>query len=98
MAARARAKNGVRRGLLDGVPISWKNLFDSAGVVTKAGSMLLEGRVPRRRCRGAGGARRGRGPSAVGKTHMSETGLCRAGSESGAMAATPIRCPARHPM
>ncbi|MBF9029557.1 amidase [Rhodobacterales bacterium HKCCE3408] len=45
-AARARAKAGIRRGLLDGVPISWKDLFDTAGVVTEAGSALLKGRVP----------------------------------------------------
>ncbi|MEM9318120.1 MAG: amidase family protein [Pseudomonadota bacterium] len=45
-AARARAQGGQRHGLLDGVPISWKDLFDLAGVVTEAGSALLAGRVP----------------------------------------------------
>jgi aspartyl-tRNA(Asn)/glutamyl-tRNA(Gln) amidotransferase subunit A len=45
-AAQVRAKSGHRLGLLDGVPISWKDLYDTAGVVTEAGSMLLEGRVP----------------------------------------------------
>lgn len=33
-AARARAKAGLRRGLLDGVPVSWKDLFDTANVPT----------------------------------------------------------------
>ena len=33
-AAAARAKAGQRLGLLDGVPVSWKDLFDSAGVAT----------------------------------------------------------------
>jgi len=71
MAARARAKNGVRRGLLDGVPISWKDLFDSAGVVTEAGSMLLEGRVPDADAEVLARATRA-GTVCLGKTHMSE--------------------------
>ena len=45
-AAASRARSGLRRGPLDGVPISWKDLFDSAGVATEAGSALLKGRVP----------------------------------------------------
>ncbi|WP_261191889.1 amidase [Pseudoruegeria sp. SHC-113] len=71
MAARARAKAGQRLGLLDGVPISWKDLFDSAGVATESGSALLAGRVPARDAevlRNATAA----GLSCLGKTHMSE--------------------------
>lgn len=45
-AARARARAGQRLSLLDGVPVSWKDLFDTAGVATEAGSNLLQGRVP----------------------------------------------------
>lgn len=45
-AASERAKLGVRRSPLDGVPISWKDLFDTAGIKTEAGTQLLEGRVP----------------------------------------------------
>ena len=37
--------------------------------------MLLEGRVPRRGCEGAGARERGRGTVCLGKTHMSEPGL-----------------------
>ena len=70
-AARVRAKNGVRRGLLDGVPISWKDLFDTAGVVTEAGSMLLEGRVPDTDAEVLQRATRA-GLVCLGKTHMSE--------------------------
>jgi aspartyl-tRNA(Asn)/glutamyl-tRNA(Gln) amidotransferase subunit A len=33
-AAAARARDDVRRGPLDGVPISWKDLFDTAGTAT----------------------------------------------------------------
>ena len=45
-AASLRAKNEQRRSPLDGVPISWKDLFDTAGTKTEAGSQLLEGRTP----------------------------------------------------
>ena len=45
-AAEARAISKDRLSLLDGVPISWKDLFDSADTVTEAGCKLLEGRVP----------------------------------------------------
>jgi aspartyl-tRNA(Asn)/glutamyl-tRNA(Gln) amidotransferase subunit A len=71
MAARERARNGVRRGLLDGVPISWKDLFDSAGTVTEAGSRLLEGRVPHADAEVLARATRA-GLVCLGKTHMSE--------------------------
>ncbi|KAG1713785.1 2-amino-5-chloromuconic acid deaminase [Nymphon striatum] len=45
-AASARAKVGQRLSPLDGVPVSWKDLFDTAGVATEAGTKLMEGRVP----------------------------------------------------
>jgi len=70
-SARTRAKNGVRRGLLDGVPVSWKDLFDTAGIVTEAGSMLLEGRVPAADAEVVQRATRA-GLVCLGKTHMSE--------------------------
>ena len=46
MAAAQRARSGTRIGLLDGVPLSWKDNFDAAGAVCEAGSALLKGRVP----------------------------------------------------
>ncbi len=45
-AARARACAGCRLGPLDGVPISWKDLYDTAGVATTAATPLLADRVP----------------------------------------------------
>jgi len=45
-AASKRAKDGNRRGPLDGVSISWKDLFDTAGVTTEAGTKIMEGRIP----------------------------------------------------
>lgn len=71
MAAAARAKAGLRKGLLDGVPISWKDLFDTAGVATEAGSALLKGRTPSRDAAVLETATLG-GLVCLGKTHMSE--------------------------
>ncbi|MDJ0858560.1 MAG: amidase family protein, partial [Dinoroseobacter sp.] len=69
--ARGRARLGLRRGPLDGVPVSWKDLFDTAGVATEAGTSLLEGRVPTQDAvvlQNASGA----GLVCLGKTHLSE--------------------------
>ena len=70
-AAQARAEAGVRLGPLDGVPVSWKDLFDSAGVTTEAGSRLLEGRVPGTDATVLRNATMA-GLVCLGKTHMSE--------------------------
>ena len=35
-AARERAKAGLGRSPLDGVPVSWKDLVDTAGIATEA--------------------------------------------------------------
>jgi aspartyl-tRNA(Asn)/glutamyl-tRNA(Gln) amidotransferase subunit A len=71
MGAAARAKAGQRRGLLDGVPISWKDLFDTAGIATEAGSALLQGRTPEQDAAVLQMATR-EGLVCLGKTHMSE--------------------------
>lgn len=71
MAARERARTGSRFGPLDGVALSWKDNFDSAGTPTEAGSRLLAGRLPARdadalaQVSHAGGV-------CLGKTHMTE--------------------------
>ncbi|MEX0368443.1 MAG: amidase [Ruegeria sp.] len=70
-AAQERAKLGLRRSLLDGVPISWKDLFDTAGVGTEAGSALLKGRVPDTDAVVLRNAT-AMGTVCLGKTHMSE--------------------------
>ena len=71
MGAATRAKTGLRRGLLDGVPISWKDLFDTAGTATEAGSALLKGRTPDKDAAVLEVATR-EGLVCLGKTHMSE--------------------------
>ncbi|MFD0982044.1 amidase [Tropicimonas aquimaris] len=70
-AAAERARLGMRRSLLDGVPVSWKDLFDTAGVGTESGTALLRGRVPDADAevlRNATAA----GLVCLGKTHMTE--------------------------
>ena len=66
-----RAVSGQRRSILDGVPVSWKDLFDSAGIVTEAGSLLLKGRTPNADCEVLKNAT-SLGLVCLGKTHMSE--------------------------
>ncbi|MBQ2261710.1 MAG: amidase [Loktanella sp.] len=70
-AASLRAASGFRRGPLDGVPVSWKDLFDSAGIGTEAGTALMAGRVPERDAVVLENATAA-GLVCLGKTHMSE--------------------------
>lgn len=70
-AAADRAKLGLRRSLLDGVPISWKDLFDTAGIATEAGSALLKDRVPDADAEVLRNAT-AMGSVCLGKTHLSE--------------------------
>ncbi len=70
-AAAERARAGLRRSPLDGVPVSWKDLFDTAGTATEAGSGLLAGRVPEQDAETLAAATRA-GLICLGKTHMTE--------------------------
>lgn len=70
-AASERVASGFRRGPLDGVPVSWKDLFDSAGIGTEAGTALMAGRVPERDAVVLENATAA-GLVCLGKTHMSE--------------------------
>lgn len=70
-AASERAKLGLRRSRLDGVPISWKDLFDTARVETEAGSAFLKGRIPLKDARVVENATSA-GLICLGKTHMTE--------------------------
>lgn len=70
-AAAKRAKVGQRVGPLDGVPVSWKDLFDTAGIATEAGSALLKDRVPSEDAKVVKSATF-QGLVCLGKTHMSE--------------------------
>jgi aspartyl-tRNA(Asn)/glutamyl-tRNA(Gln) amidotransferase subunit A len=70
-AASARAKAGLRRSALDGVPVSWKDLFDTAGTATEAGTLYLKDRVPSRDAEVLRNAT-AMGLVCLGKTHMTE--------------------------
>ena len=70
-AAADRAEHGQRKSALDGVPVSWKDLFDTAGILTEGGSKLLKGRVPEADCEVLKTAT-ALGLVCLGKTHLSE--------------------------
>ena len=70
-ASKLRANTGRRLSSLDGVPISWKDLFDIAGYPCEAGSELLAGRVANKNSEVYGFAE-AHGLICLGKTHMSE--------------------------
>lgn len=70
-AARKRAGESRRLSPLDGVPVSWKDLFDTAGIATEAGTAMMAGRVPDADAEVLARAT-GNGLVCLGKTHMSE--------------------------
>lgn len=70
-AASVRAREGRLSGPLDGVPVSWKDLFDTKGVATESGTPLLKGRVPDRDA-GVLAAAGAAGTVCLGKTHQTE--------------------------
>ena len=69
--AKKRAISGRRLSSLDGVPISWKDLFDIEGYPCEAGSELLAGRLANQNCEVYNLAE-AQGLICLGKTHMSE--------------------------
>ena len=69
--AARRAREGRRRGPLDGVPLSWKDLVDSAGVPTEGGTRMLAGRTPEHDAPILASASAA-GTVCLGKTHLSE--------------------------
>lgn len=86
IAAHDRARNGLSRGPLDGVAISWKDNIDSANCPTEAGSRLLTGRLPDRDAVVLANAAQ-QGGICLGKTHMTE--LAFSGLGLNPMTATP---------
>ena len=70
-AAHGRAASSTRLSPLDGVPISWKDLYDSAGDVTGHGTPVLAARVAERDATVLARATRA-GLVCLGKTNQSE--------------------------
>jgi aspartyl-tRNA(Asn)/glutamyl-tRNA(Gln) amidotransferase subunit A len=71
LAARKRAQGNLRLSPVDGVPISWKDLFDTAGDVTSHGSLVLKDRVSPRDAELVARATRA-GLVCLGKTNQTE--------------------------
>ena len=70
-ASKKRSDIGRRLSSLDGVPISWKDLFDINGYPCEAGSELLAGRMANKNSTVYNIAE-AHGLICLGKTHMSE--------------------------
>ncbi|MDE0392728.1 MAG: amidase family protein [Rhodospirillales bacterium] len=70
-AAHRRAQAGLRQSSLDGVPISWKDLYDSAGDVTSHGTPALAERIAERDAKVLARATRA-GLVCLGKTNQTE--------------------------
>lgn len=71
-AAAKRIRDGRSLGLLDGIPVAWKDLFDLEGVVTTAGSRVLAGDPPATGDAAVVAALAAAGMVCVGRTNMSE--------------------------
>ena len=69
--ASKRAREGRLAGPLDGVPVSWKDLYDTKGVATEGGAPLLKGRIPDRDATVLKTATAA-GTVCLGKTHQTE--------------------------
>jgi aspartyl-tRNA(Asn)/glutamyl-tRNA(Gln) amidotransferase subunit A len=65
-------KAGVRRSLVDGLPVSLKDLFDVAGEVTRAGSRIRESSPPAKTDAPAVARLRAAGAVFIGRTNMVE--------------------------
>lgn len=71
-ASSKRLKDGRSLGLLDGIPIAWKDLFDMEGLPTTAGSKVLKKTEPAGRDAAIVDLLKQAGMVAVGRTNMSE--------------------------
>jgi aspartyl-tRNA(Asn)/glutamyl-tRNA(Gln) amidotransferase subunit A len=71
-AAQRRLKSGKPAGLLDGVPIGWKDLFDIESRTTTAGSVILKDAPPARRDATLVAAAKSAGLVSVGCLNMTE--------------------------
>mgnify|MGYP001274955899 CR=1 FL=1 len=69
--ARSRVRNNCRHSQLDGIPISWKDVCDTKGIPTEAGSALLKNRIPGKTAMVIENVTKA-GVTSIGKTHMSE--------------------------
>lgn len=71
-AARKRLRDGRSRGVLDGIPVAWKDLFDIEGLPTTAGSRVLKADVAATKDAAVVRELAGAGMVSVGRVNMSE--------------------------
>jgi len=71
-AARKRLREGRSRGVLEGIPVAWKDLFDLEGLPTTAGSRVLRPSAPATRDAAVVRALAEAGMVSVGRVNMSE--------------------------
>ncbi|RWX78953.1 amidase [Neorhizobium lilium] len=71
-ASSKRMREGRSLGLLDGIPIAWKDLFDIEGLVTTAGSKVLAKAAPAAKDADMVDLLKQAGMIAIGRTNMSE--------------------------
>ncbi len=71
-ASGERIRSGRSRGLLDGIPVAWKDLFDTKGAVTTAGSAVLTDSAPAEADAAVVKALAEAGMVSVGRTNLSE--------------------------
>jgi len=71
-ASSSRIREGRSLGLLDGIPIAWKDLFDMTGMTTTAGSKVLAREPAATQDAASVEALRAAGMVAVGRVNMSE--------------------------
>lgn len=71
-ASDERRARGAERGIWDGIPIAWKDLFDLSGHVTTAGSATFLQNPPARIDADVVAACRDQGLVTIGKTNLSE--------------------------
>jgi aspartyl-tRNA(Asn)/glutamyl-tRNA(Gln) amidotransferase subunit A len=71
-ASAKRIREGRSLGLLDGIPVAWKDLFDIEGIATTAGSAILKTAEPATCDADVVKALAGAGMVSIGRVNMSE--------------------------
>lgn len=71
-AAAKRLREGRSRGLLDGIPVAWKDLFAIEGLPTTAGSVVLANDTPASQDADVVKALKDAGMVSIGRVNMSE--------------------------
>lgn len=70
--ATQRRRAGQARGAFDGIPVSWKDLFDRAGEITRAASLTTKGDAPKLRDAVCVAQLEAAGMVSFGRTNMTE--------------------------